>query len=121
MARILVIDDDPLVRKAIKAVLDRAGHAVVLAPDGRVGVAEYGRSAFDLVITDILMPEQEGMETIRALRNANPSVKILAISGGGRVGNQDFLDLARKLGACRSLKKPFDPEHLMAEVDALCH
>lgn len=121
MARILVIDDDPLVRKAIKAVLDRVGHAVVLAPDGRVGVAEYGRSGFDLVITDILMPEQEGMETIRALRNANPSVKILAISGGGRIGIQDFLVVAERLGASATLKKPFDPDDLAARVATLCN
>lgn len=120
MARILLIDDDNLVRMAISAVLEGAGHEVVQAPNGRVGTAAYARSAFDLVITDILMPEQEGIETIRILRHANPSVKILAISGGGRIGSQDFLLLAEMLGAAATLKKPFDPDELTARVAALC-
>jgi len=120
MARILVIDDDALVRTTISVILERAGHEIVLAPDGQVGVLEYGRSAFDLVITDILMPEQEGIETIVALRKANPDVKILAISGGGRAGNQDYLLIAEKFGANASLQKPFDPDDLVARVEALC-
>lgn len=120
MARILVIDDDSQVRMAIKAVLERAGHETILASDGRVGMREYETRAFDLVITDILMPEQEGIETILALRKTSPAVKILAISGGGRVGNQDFLLLAEKLGASGVLKKPFGPDELVAQVSALC-
>lgn len=120
MARILVIDDDSQVRMAIKAVLERAGHEIVMAPDGKVGMREYAARVFDLVITDILMPEQEGIETILALRKACPTVEILAISGGGRVGNQDFLRLAQTLGASGILKKPFGPDELVAQVAALC-
>lgn len=121
MAHILVIDDDILVRKAIRAVLECAGHEVVLAPDGRDGMREYGKNAIDLIITDILMPEQDGVETILTLRKTNPAVKILATSGGARIGNQDFLLLAKRLGATAILRKPFEPDDLVAQVAALCH
>lgn len=120
MARILVIDDDILVRMAIKAVLERAGHEVILASDGQAGMREYGSHAVDLVVTDMLMPEQDGIETILALRKTNPFIKILAISGGARINSQDFLPVAEKLGANASLRKPFGPDDLVAQVTALC-
>lgn len=120
MADILVIDDEPLVRKTVRITLERGGHTVVEADDGLAGVRECGNRAFYLVISDILMPGKEGIETIQELRAKYPALKILAMSGGGRMANADFLTLAMKLGADDTLKKPFDPQELIEKVNALC-
>jgi DNA-binding NtrC family response regulator len=116
MSKILVIDDDPMVRKAIERILDRKGYDVVMADDGRRGLKLFEREQPDLVITDIIMPEREGIETIRAIQKIRPGAKIIAISGGGRVGNVDFLTLAAKLGAREIIAKPFDPSELTRSV-----
>lgn len=120
MAVMLVIDDEPLVRKTVRITLERAGHAVVEAENGTAGIRECEKQDFDLVICDILMPEKEGIETIRELRARHPGLKILAVSGGGRISNIGFLEFATELGASDSLSKPFDPQDLLAKVDALC-
>lgn len=120
MAKILVIDDEPLVLKTIRLVLEQAGHDIHEAPNGRVGMESLAAESFDLVITDILMPDQEGLETISGMRRDNGDIKILAMSGGGRTGNHDFLQIARKLGADATIKKPFDPDLLVAQVAELC-
>jgi len=119
MAAILVIDDEPLVRSTIRFGLERAGHRVAEAPDGRVGKEMFERQRYDLVITDIIMPEEEGIATIRALKRRDPGIKILAISGGGRSANSDFLEAAAKLGADATLPKPFTAEELLGTVNAL--
>jgi DNA-binding NtrC family response regulator len=116
MSKILVIDDDPAVRQAIGRILDRKGHQVVTAGDGRYGLTLFASEQPDLVITDIIMPEREGLETILAIHKICPGVKVIAISGGGRVGNVDFLTLAAKLGAHEIIAKPFDPAELTASV-----
>jgi DNA-binding response OmpR family regulator len=120
MANVLVIDDEPLVRKAMRVTLERAGHTVVEAADGAAGIRECQRCQFAVVICDILMPGKEGIETIRELRAAHPALKILAVSGGGRLSNIGFLEIATELGASDSLSKPFDPGDLLAKVNALC-
>jgi DNA-binding response OmpR family regulator len=117
MARILIIDDDELVRATVKAALELAEHEVVVAENGERGVAMFGGAAFDLVVTDIIMPEKEGIETIIELRQRDPTVKIIAISGGGRTSNQIFLDVAKKFGAVDVLAKPFTPKQLLATVE----
>ncbi|HVO14548.1 MAG TPA: response regulator [Alphaproteobacteria bacterium] len=89
---------------------------MVVAEDGEKGVAMFGGSTFDLVVTDIIMPEKEGIETIIELRQRDPKVKIIAISGGGRTSNQIFLDVAKKFGAVDVLAKPFTPKQLLATV-----
>ena len=119
MAKILVIDDDRMVRDTLKIILSAAGHEVRLAEDGNKGMQAFGKFAPDLVITDILMPEKEGMETIRELREQRPDVPIIAISGGGRVGNMSFLKVAERFGANRTITKPFEPEHIVATVAEL--
>ena len=117
MTRVLVIDDDPLVRATLRAILDSAGFEVVLASDGLDGVAEFKRRRADLVITDIVMPDMEGIETIRNIRELEPTVPILAISGGGRGVSIDYLRMAERLGATASLQKPFEADELIAAVD----
>jgi DNA-binding response OmpR family regulator len=117
MARILVIDDDELVRATVKAALEFADHEVVTANDGQAGVDTFKEGTFDLVVTDIIMPEKEGIETIIELRQHKPDVKVIAISGGGRTSNQIFLDVAKKFGAVDVLGKPFTPKQLLASVE----
>lgn len=117
MTRVLVIDDDPLVRATLRAILDGAGYEVVLASDGLDGLAEFRRQRADLVITDIVMPDMEGIETIRQLRAQKPPVPILAISGGGRGVSLDYLRMAEQLGATESLSKPFEADDFLAAVE----
>jgi CheY-like chemotaxis protein len=113
MARILVIDDDESVRMVVRQMLNRAGHKVAEAPDGQVGVAHFQTLRPDLVITDIIMPNQEGIETIMHLRRLDPLIRIIAMSGGGRTGNKDFLAMAEKLGASGVIAKPFRSAELI--------
>jgi CheY-like chemotaxis protein len=114
MAKILIIDDEKPVREALEAVAAAAGHVTRSAADGRQGMAEFISFQPDLVITDMLMPEKEGIETIADLRKLRPTLPILAISGGGRVGNLSFLKMAERFGATRTLAKPFSASVLMA-------
>jgi CheY-like chemotaxis protein len=116
MARILVIDDDRQARNVLKQILSRAGYDVVEAQDGAEGVRLFQATPADLVITDILMPEKEGLETIQELRQSAPQVKIIAISGGGEKGNLNFLRIAEKLGAQQTIQKPFSRQTLLDAV-----
>lgn len=117
MATILVIDDDDLVRKTIVFALTAKGYDVFEAGNGIEGVDLYKSRSIDLTICDIIMPEKEGLDTIMTLRRLNPAAKIIAVSGGGRVGSLDFLPHAQKLGAMEALAKPFAPRHLVQLVE----
>ncbi len=116
MAQILVIDDDPAMRETLCRVLTREGHLAFEATNGRTGLARLKEQPVDLVITDILMPEQEGLETIMRLRREFPDVRIIAISGGGRLGFCNSLSYAEKFGAAYTLAKPFTPPELLKIV-----
>ncbi len=120
MARILVIDDQDIVRETICRILRTRGHDVAEAADGRKGLALFGKNPADVVITDIIMPEMEGIQAIREFRKIAPQVKIIAISGGGRAGSTDYLTLAQQLGADATLSKPFRNQELFETVDRLC-
>lgn len=104
---ILVIDDEQLIRLQIRNALELEGFTVHEAANGQEGLACVAESVPDVVITDILMPDKEGIETIMELRRSHPAIRIIAISGGGRTGNKDFLRTAKYLGADRTLAKPF--------------
>ncbi len=119
MARILVIDDNPELGRAILKRLERAGHTGVLAADGNSGLAAFRAQPIDLVLTDILMPEKEGLETIRELRKDNQHVQIIAMSGGGYATGTDYLRLATTFGANAVLQKPFEQGELVDLVAAL--
>jgi DNA-binding response OmpR family regulator len=114
MARILVIDDDPDIRAFLEEILKPAGHEVILAADGREGMERYRTSPADLVITDLYMPNQEGLETIRELRTCFPEVAIIAMSG--RTAALPMLSVAQKFGAVGVLRKPFSADELIAAV-----
>jgi DNA-binding NtrC family response regulator len=117
MARILVIDDDHEIRSLLRDILEPEGHEVADAPNGRIGIKLYQRERYDLVITDMLMPEQEGIETIAELQEKSPSVRIVAISGGGSRGNLNVLIDAKRFGAILTVPKPFGPTEILAAVD----
>lgn len=119
MARILVIDDDGQVRGAIRRILERAGHTVLDAADGEAGIRVYRERPTDLIITDIFMPERDGIETIQQLRREFPGVKIIAISGGDRTRTVDLRKDAELLGASRTLRKPFELTELLEAVSEL--
>lgn len=116
MKKILVIDDNIVVRNTIVQMLETEGYEVVSAEDGRRGLNVFRTERPDLVITDIIMPEKEGIETIRDIREECADAKIIAISGGGRIGNADFLRIARQLGASDVIAKPLDPDHFISVV-----
>ncbi|MDY6952940.1 MAG: response regulator, partial [Thermodesulfobacteriota bacterium] len=118
-ARILVIDDDVQIRRMLRKLLEGTGYEVTEAPDGRQGISLYRQDPCDLVITDIIMPDKEGLETIRELRRDFPHVKIVAISGGGRASPDEYLHMAKSFGAKRTLAKPFDQKELLEAVQEL--
>ncbi len=120
MKRILVIDDDDQLRLMIRLMLERASYEVVDAPNGKVGIDLYRQDPVDLVITDIFMPEKEGLETIRELCREYPDVKIIAISGGSpRTEGFSSLQFAKGFGALRTLAKPFFRDELLKVVREL--
>jgi CheY-like chemotaxis protein len=120
MKRILVIDDDLQFRQMLKQALEREGYEVVDAPDGREGIKLYRQAPTDLVITDILMPEKEGVETVIELKRDFPDVKIIAMSGGGRgMDAQDYFSLVKRLGAAQTFAKPFDHKKLFGTIQEL--
>jgi CheY-like chemotaxis protein len=117
--RILVIDDEDLIREVVKEMLEAEGYVVSMAANGKEGLRLYQKELPDLIITDIFMPEMEGLETIRELQRDSPEVKIIAISGGGEKGMLSFLTYAKRFGALRTLEKPFAREELLTTVREL--
>lgn len=117
MARVLVIDDEQLARFTMREILESAGHEVVEAKNGKQGISFQRAESFDIVVTDIIMPEKEGVETIIELKRDYPTLPIIAISGGGRTRNLDFLKIAEQYGADRILAKPFSEEELIEAVE----
>ncbi|MGY3032640.1 CheY-like chemotaxis protein [Bradyrhizobium sp. USDA 4354] len=121
MANILIVDDDPAVQITLRLLLERAGHHVTVAGDGREGLALFEASSFDLLFLDIFMPGMDGLETMRHIRAQAPAIPIVVISGRSITpdpyAEPDFLKMATKLGAVASLQKPFRPGALLAVVD----
>ncbi|MEL3892859.1 response regulator [Ferrovibrio sp. MS7] len=114
MARILLVEDDELVCRSLRMTLEAYGHMVENFADGRKAVELLRQQGdFDAVITDILMPDMDGLELIRAVRALAPGIRVIAMSGGGRRGNQDFLQFASTFGADAVLSKPFTGETLV--------
>jgi len=117
-ARVLVIDDDDQIRELLKTILEREGLEVEVASDGQEGINRFKEMPFDLIISDIMMPAKEGVETIMEIKTAAPDVKFIAISGGGwQVTEIDF-DMARKLGAL-TLTKPVSRSQLLCAIHKL--
>jgi DNA-binding response OmpR family regulator len=119
MANIIVIEDEAAIRRLVARILGRSGHEVREASNGRDGVALHRAQPADLVITDLFMPEQDGIETIQQIREFAPETPILAMSGGGSRGNTDSLEDAELFGADAVMMKPFSPEELDQAVAGL--
>ncbi len=117
--KVLLIDDDHLVRFALSSLLREHGYEVVTASDGARGMTALISEHPDVVVTDIIMPEQEGFETIVQIRRDYPGIKIIAISGGLRQGNLDVLSMAASLGADDVIAKPFKPDELLKRLTDL--
>jgi CheY-like chemotaxis protein len=120
LAKILVIDDDSAVLATLRLLLQRAGHRVVVADDGRKGLAIFDAGDFDLLFLDIFMPGMDGLETMRLVHQRQPLTPVIVISGrplpSDSGSGPDFLTMATKLGAVSSLQKPFKPGALLAAV-----
>ena len=119
MANILIIEDDNEVREFLDSVLIRAGYKTRTAANGREGVQVFRSQPFDLVITDIIMPEKDGIETIMDMKREQSDLRVLAISGGGRAEPDNYLESARLLGADATMKKPFTNQEILATIKQL--
>lgn len=119
MKKILVIDDNENMLQMMCDLLDRSGYDVISAADGVQGLKTFHSHIPDLVITDIIMPDKEGLEIIMELSKQQPRPKIIAVSGGGILEPQTYLALAKKLGADHAIAKPFRPADLLSLVQKL--
>ena len=119
MKKVLIIDDDQDFRRMLCSKLKKSGYDVVEAEDGVKGIERFMENAVSLVVTDIIMPEKEGMETILELKKIDPSVKIIVVSGGGRSVPEDYLSIAEYFGAIKSFRKPFNLGEFVKTVDNL--
>ena len=119
MAKILVFDDEPSILLMLKKLLEKAGHEVEVALNGKDGMVLFEKNKPDLLITDIIMPEKEGLETIYELRRSYPELKIIAISGGGRIGPDGYLPGAKLMGANAIFTKPLIPKEFLKVVGDL--
>ncbi len=119
MVKILVVDDDDLVRNMICSFLSKSGYTVFEATNGNSGVAMAQEKSPDLVLTDMLMPDKEGIETIMEIKAINPDIKVIAMSGGGKTKNMAFLDMAKQIGAEHIMSKPFKPTALLEIIKTL--
>ncbi|MGW8314761.1 MAG: response regulator [Bacteroidales bacterium] len=115
--KILIIDDEVHILLMLKKMLERAGYSVDIASNGLEGLNLFRKDQPDLVITDIIMPEKEGLETIREMKKENPELKILAMSGGGKISADNYLDTAKIFGASGIIEKPFKQSSLLSLVE----
>ena len=117
MARILLVDDDPIVADELKLTLEDWGHSVVTASNGFRGLRQFEITRFDCVISDIIMPDMEGIGMMLEMRRKRPGTKIIMISGGGAIASDEFLQAAAMLGAVATVHKPIRPDELLRAID----
>lgn len=116
---IVIIDDEEPIRRVLRLTFERAGYEVDTATDGGAGIRCCRKGETDVVITDLVMPDKEGIETIQELRRDFPDIKIIAISGGGQVAPESYLAIAERIGANRTFAKPIDTKALATAVREL--
>ena len=119
LMRVLVVDDNPDLRSFVKIVLERAGFEAEVAADGRRALNLQRERPADVLVTDIFMPEPDGLELIQHFKSRFPGIKIVAISGGGKAGKADYLYVAAEIGAEAVLRKPFSTEALIRTLQEL--
>lgn len=114
--KILIIEDDEQIAKAVQRKMELEGYDTVMALNGKEGIERYEKDTFDVVITDLIMPEQDGIETIQHIKKNHPEQAIIATSGGGLIDAKSYLDVAEKLGVSYHLEKPFKLKDLHSLV-----
>lgn len=119
MPHLLIIDDEEPLRRMLKTAFERKGYTVDAAGDGVQGLRLMRERPAELVITDLIMPDKEGLETIRELKQEYPGVPIIAVSGGGRIHPGDYLSIAGRMGAARTFQKPLELKDLFGAVEEL--
>jgi CheY-like chemotaxis protein len=119
MAGILLVEDDGDLREMLKISLIQRKYTVIEAGNGKEAISRFKPSIIDLVVTDIIMPDEDGLKVIMKLREIKPDLKIIAISGGGKAGPGNYLNLARALGANEIFSKPFSVQTLLSKIDSL--
>ena len=119
LAKVLIIDDEEAVRALARRMLESGNHTIIEAADGVAGLKAFDEEKPDVIVTDIIMPNADGLEVIREILRRDPEARIIAISGGGRLPDQTYLGYARKFGAIAVLPKPFTPEQLLSLIDDL--
>ncbi len=117
MARVLLIEDDYFARTLLRATLEEMGHFVVEAPNAKHAEELHREYQFEAILTDLIMPEKDGFELLLDFRRFAPSVRIVAMSAGGQISAPNYLQMARRLGACETLSKPIT-EHALEAVMA---
>jgi DNA-binding NtrC family response regulator len=116
MAKILVVDDDVQILEMLRKLLEQEGYEVVTAGDGNEAKVRWYETNPDLLITDIVMPEKEGLDLILELQRDTPNIKVIAISGGDRIEPEYYLELAQIIGAYKTMAKPFNPKDLLNTI-----
>ena len=119
MSAILIVDDDKSLRDLLSSVLRERGHDVATAGEGNEALELMAQRCFEMVISDIIMPGKEGIETIREIRGLYPDVQVIAMSAGGSVGNAQILEYARMIGAHDSIRKPVELPALITKVEQM--
>ncbi|PIE02885.1 MAG: response regulator [Acidobacteria bacterium] len=116
---ILIIEDDRQLRQLLKIFLSNEPFEVAAVENGSAGIAYFRENGADMVITDIIMPEKDGIETLREIRKVNKNIKVIAISGGGRIGPEGYLKTAQLLGANATLQKPFKRAEFLDTINRI--
>jgi CheY-like chemotaxis protein len=119
MSGVLIVEDDKELREMISISLARRKHTVIEAINGKEAIIHFKPSITDLVVTDLIMPEEDGLKVIMKLKELKPSLKIIAISGGGKAGPGSYLNLAKALGADAIYSKPFSINELISKIEEL--
>lgn len=119
MKRILIIDDEESALDLLRRILEQEGHEVAAARNGQEGVEIFRRQQFDLVVTDMVMPVKDGLKTILELRRVDPAIPLIAISGGGAIAKERYLNVAGYIEGVCTLPKPFSRVELLSAIDKL--
>lgn len=119
MAGILIVEDDNDLREMLKSSLARRKYTILEACNGKEALSRFKASIVDLVLTDIIMPDEDGLKVIMRFRELKPAIKIIAISGGGKAGPGNYLNMARALGADEVFSKPFSINSLLSKIDEI--
>ena len=119
MAVVLIIDDDEMIVESLSILLQNEGYDVLSSSNGKNGLKLLGKNRIDVVITDIIMPDKDGIDTIREIKKTYRNTKIIAMSGGGKIAAKEYLTFVKQLGVRHTLSKPFEKEQILSALEAV--